>query len=422
MMNIISTVGTSLITNSSVDCEVLADQVFSHEYFDENSNFYKSHISSREAALLQYLKNGNTCAELAAVKKISKDEPALVQLLCTETTLSYMCGRVLKKFIGENTTIEVVEGLQVKDAKEFQSKGFLNLIEKVKELNSSNAKTVLNISGGYKALIPPLTLLAQLERIPLYYIFEDSDELIETGTLPISFDWEVIESYSVYLNEKGKRENAPDDIKDELRKLKILQEESNDLTILGKLVAAYSYRSSPFTATIFGYLIEHKFFEAYNASNQYHKVHLSVNVKGSEDIDLLIQPDENNTFIGVEIKPFAYLADQDKVFKIIQAFKKRLDHETIKTKFGRPSEIWLLMYSYVETEPSQVILDGTSLEMSKKIDEEMKATFQDCVFKVKHYFIKRNKLGGGERHIYQSFMKKSIKMAEIIDIYPTKNS
>lgn len=74
-----------------------------------------------------------------------------------------------------------IEGLQVKDAETFRDAGFINLIDKVVAIKGEDTSTILNISGGYKALIPPLTLLAQLEQIPLYYIYEDSGELIETG-------------------------------------------------------------------------------------------------------------------------------------------------------------------------------------------------------------------------------------------------
>ena len=102
------------------------------------------------------------------------------------------------KIKNENITLQRVEGLNIYDSAKFNDTGFHNLVEITsKEIRSAKAakeKVILNISGGYKAILPVMTLVAQLEEVPLNYVYEDSNEIIEIGNLPISFDWAAIEA------------------------------------------------------------------------------------------------------------------------------------------------------------------------------------------------------------------------------------
>jgi hypothetical protein len=93
----------------------------------------------------------------------------------------------------------VVKGLQIKNATQFETEGFNNLLTIIQKYKTKN-NTILNISGGYKAVIPYLTLFAQLEEIPLKYMYEDSGELITVGNLPFSLDWAVVEALKPFLN------------------------------------------------------------------------------------------------------------------------------------------------------------------------------------------------------------------------------
>mgnify|MGYP001290205036 CR=1 FL=1 len=424
-MKIITTVGTSLISNSNVNCDDLEHIKFSEELFDgKNDSSTKKVIANKEEKLLQFLNGGNTCAELATLKKIDPEAKSDIYLLCTETVTGYMCGRVLQRHLGEKAKIQIIPGLQVKDAKKFEQEGFFNLVEAVKAIKNDEAEVLLNISGGYKALIPPLTLLAQLERIPLYYMYEDSEEVIETGSLPISFDWEVIEQYHVFLHNANKRNNdASDEAIEEMRSLKLIKPDSRDLTIVGILLSQYSNRASPFTERIFGYFIEHKVNECYANDPKYgrEKVEHSVKLEGmgTEDIDVLITP-EAGKFISVEIKPSNVLGDAGKMQSIQEAFITRVN--IAKTERGKPVEIWLLVYSYTDkkndtrsmTDNEKAIAENLAKEIRKGIDD-------DLTFKVLHFFIERNKLSG-ESHIYQTFMKKPLKSDKIKEIFNSSNS
>ncbi|MDY6991414.1 MAG: hypothetical protein SVR94_02245, partial [Pseudomonadota bacterium] len=54
---------------------------------------------------------------------------------------------------------------------------------------------VINITGGYKAMIPYLTILGQVNKVPVRYIFEDTDTLIEIPLLPLTIDNSLFEKY-----------------------------------------------------------------------------------------------------------------------------------------------------------------------------------------------------------------------------------
>lgn len=418
-MKIITTVGTSLLTNEPKLKDYGFDKSdYTAQLFDGKEDSSSKKNIQRLIADLHTKAMGNrikSCAEIASIEKLDPSGQAEIYLLCTETVLSRACGEALKNYFGDRVKeVKVIEGLQVKNAKIFEDSGFLKLIEKVKEIKNNEQDVYLNISGGYKALIPPLTLFAQLEKTPLFYLFEESEELIETGNLPISFDWEAIEEFSMYLHNKNKRDKASDEIIDKMRKLKLVKSDSHELTIVGSLISKYSDQASPFTETIFGYFVEHKVFECY--ANEYgkDKVEHSVKVgKGSEDIDLLITCKEDE-FIPIEIKPAYVLKDEDRLCKIKEAFIDRVN--AIKTERGKPCEIWLLTYSYSDGKNDTYNLGEDECEILKKVNEDLKREIhQDLQFRVKHFFIKRNKLGS-ERHVYQTFMKTTLKVEAIEDL------
>lgn len=96
-----------------------------------------------------------------------------------------------------------VAGLQVKNLKEFQEKGLYNLLEVIgilsEQASSKKDQLVLNISGGYKAMIPVMTVFAQILSVPIKYIYEESDELFTLEQFPIDYDWDLIMHEAPFL-------------------------------------------------------------------------------------------------------------------------------------------------------------------------------------------------------------------------------
>jgi guanosine-3',5'-bis(diphosphate) 3'-pyrophosphohydrolase len=57
---------------------------------------------------------------------------------------------------------------------------------------SAGKSVVFNVTGGFKAVVPYLTLLGMFENVGIVYVYEESDELIRLPALPVRFDQERI--------------------------------------------------------------------------------------------------------------------------------------------------------------------------------------------------------------------------------------
>lgn len=156
----------------------------------------------------------NISAEIKSLAKLQEElkEDFDIYLLCSDTILSRLAGEIIKDVLLQlinNRRIEtkVIGGLQIWDRKEFNA-GMSNLISEIYSIAGGYwDNVIINITGGYKATIPYLTILAQINRCPIYYIFEETDALIKIPTIPFStewFDWGTLEKYEKYLTKLDK--------------------------------------------------------------------------------------------------------------------------------------------------------------------------------------------------------------------------
>ena len=124
-------------------------------------------------------------------------------LLATDNAASKACANVLKKFITQhfdldeqNIEIKRIEGLQVHDVKALKEQGFRELVKTVLNyLTDDNLSyqydVILNPTGGYKGVMPFLTVLGMLYGKPSVYIFEHAEQLIYLPPLPFTFDIDI---------------------------------------------------------------------------------------------------------------------------------------------------------------------------------------------------------------------------------------
>lgn len=65
------------------------------------------------------------------------------------------------------------------DIDQFLNVGVTNLIETVGDLTQGyhTQEVVINITGGYKAIIPYITLIAQMKGFELFYLYEKTKRL-----------------------------------------------------------------------------------------------------------------------------------------------------------------------------------------------------------------------------------------------------
>lgn len=227
MITLVTPVGASLFTNYLDNNP--NDASFKNDYETikkclaaEWSNYDLETKGLRASGLGFITTSGiKASAELQSIANIQgKLEDCMeVRLLASDTIGSRLAAEILKeksKIFGGNITVEfddgkdVIKGLQVEDPKAFSQEGMINLIQRI---NSISGGTVgwqtlaitkgfaINITGGYKATLPYLTILAQLEHIPLFYNFEDTDALIKIPQAPLVIDWASIDRHSDVLRQ-----------------------------------------------------------------------------------------------------------------------------------------------------------------------------------------------------------------------------
>lgn len=208
---VITTVGTSLFTNKTdYKREIWEDLKAISEKPAEEWDDYQRYINGIKENIQRYM-NQLSSAEITSLnlikEKLEKKQENVemdVYLICTDTVVSRLAAEILEDYYKDNNDgikicfdpeKDVISDLQVKDARAFKQ-GIVNLIERFEKIREQNYENmVLNITGGFKALIPFMTILGQIHGIPTYYVFEDSETLIEIPAAPISFNKEIFNKY-----------------------------------------------------------------------------------------------------------------------------------------------------------------------------------------------------------------------------------
>ena len=220
MKTIITTVGTSIFTNYLKKKKDINDKI--EDLKLQPSPNWKDNIhdiNSIRKSVIEWAKdNENASAEIKSLLKLKEiiDENIEVQLLATDTILSVLSAEILSNLeILNNITInfnrnqDTIKGLQVRNSKQFRNEGLCNLVNRIHNIANGNYKNIIfNITGGYKAVIPYLTIMAQVNNCLITYIFEDTKELITIPETPIKIDYDIFEEN---YNEIKKLEDGIED-------------------------------------------------------------------------------------------------------------------------------------------------------------------------------------------------------------------
>lgn len=216
MKKIITMVGTSIFENYLEDEKNDSEfKNYMKDLKDKKLSEWKSEedmVSQLKVKLNNWIKNSpekeliNACAEIKSITKIYEEvrDEIGVYFLTSDTILSNLALEVItenwEKFkdiskfknYPESSEKAVVGGLQVKDRNKFIQEGMVNLIKRIYDIVEDYwDNVIINITAGYKSTLPFLTILAQINRCPLYYIFEDTDALIKIPYVPLSINWKV---------------------------------------------------------------------------------------------------------------------------------------------------------------------------------------------------------------------------------------
>ncbi len=161
-------------------------------------------------------------AELASLRRLGVDkqaagpeaEPAVmrpwerllaaddaVTLLVSDTAPGIFCAGVIQEVLREGRAgfpkvakvdIAIATGLRPESRELFLASGLPSAAEILFEARRKHGEALLVGSGGYKGLLPYLLPVAMHLRVPVLYLYEDSQELLEIQPLPLTLDLDVI--------------------------------------------------------------------------------------------------------------------------------------------------------------------------------------------------------------------------------------
>lgn len=156
--------------------------------------------------------NTHCCAEVQSLIKIQQEQNAQIDsyLLATDTQLSKLACQIIKHLFDSNESynvkihyneeVDTLKGLKVNNSTSFKE-GLNSLLTRFYKICEGYFENViLNVTGGYKGIIPFLTILGQANKIPIKYIYEDTAVLHTIPALPITINEQLFEKhYSTFL-------------------------------------------------------------------------------------------------------------------------------------------------------------------------------------------------------------------------------
>jgi putative CRISPR-associated protein (TIGR02619 family) len=140
------------------------------------------------------------CAEMNVLSRLDVQSEDRVVLLPSDNVQGRICAEMLKQAIidafgvpAAAVELRRIVGLQVMNAKKLREEGLKNLVKILLDYLDNDEyrysyDIVLNPTGGFKGVVPFVTILGMLYGKRSVYLFEFAEELITLPPLPFSFD------------------------------------------------------------------------------------------------------------------------------------------------------------------------------------------------------------------------------------------
>ncbi len=388
--------------------------------------------------------NTGASAEISSILKIAEreEEPCEVYLIATDTLQSVLAAELIaewfekfpqpkvskvlfrrppEKFDTQDDSDHVVKSLRVRSAEEYE-KGFLHLFELLNRVTEKDGSEniIFNITGGYKALVPVLTLYAQVRKIPLCYLFEEREEqdahLIPLDPLPLYYDWGALELLEDYIKTIKKLAEEPNNKAiDLLRQYRIIEKDSHRLTIIGNLAKEALVKKEGEEKTHLGYMAEYKVYEAliedfdeipkHSVTYWWDKSNPSVysdkplygrDKEKEEPIEFDLISEKDGKQIWYEVKAFS----DSGIDKAAEQIRKRLDFQNQALK--APLDRFRIVFYKLDFETIEA--KKRELEKIKKIFDGTGIAFEIYYFDIPVKGLKRN---------ITEFLKQKIKLEKV---------
>lgn len=180
MAKIITTTGTSLLTNVAKSRQKPASEVSDRELKEHIRTF--SHTESS--------------AETNSLFKIASPRDEIV-FLYTSTKDGQRCATIIQDYLlSHNWSVSLREVPIDYNESRFERYGLRQLVNiLVQEIVNSQRQqqeVVINATGGFKAEIAYTTIVGTIFQVPVKYIYQDFQEAITLPVLPITWDTEIM--------------------------------------------------------------------------------------------------------------------------------------------------------------------------------------------------------------------------------------
>jgi putative CRISPR-associated protein (TIGR02619 family) len=223
MRTILATVGTSLLGNARHDLQV--EQPHAQQ-------------------LANYLRHTDVIRASAETNSLSRllQERDQVTFLCSQTADGKQCAEALAQYYknaGYETNVVEVPDLTYSESR-FKMRGLQSLvatlIEQLRREKTQARRVLINATGGFKAEIAYATLVGLLFDVPVYYIHEAFQDIIEMPPTPISWDYALLADYEEFFEWLSADLRPTPDVDQRLRGLpadvRLLLAEEDGFTLL----------------------------------------------------------------------------------------------------------------------------------------------------------------------------------------------
>lgn len=445
MRTIYTTVGTSLLVN--LDLMSRANSLEDLRWNSPREGIMSTRFENLKNELLgeiqSHVNDATICAEVQSTLKAKEKYGDIeVYLICTDSVLSPLCAMGIMVLLDHHkipvrfkTNNEfIIEGLTVVGedaAKDFEEKGvlkFFKLVRRLEALKSEKlrndldneldkidihkltkeelrasrinltdkyakieqqSRSVFNISGGYKGVIPILTIVAQLYACDTIYNFENGERLITVGEMPINFDWTLANLYGKFILEKehiiSSLSSNEKEIVEELARLGMykLNKEFTiyKQTIIGEIYSEFISSEHPVAENVMGLFMEllvYKYYQRFKndgVKTIEHSVKLthllpSDKLNYAREIDIY-EEKEDQKFSIIEVKSYLQIflmKNEKNANKFLNQVSSQLFQFTISGQF--PEEYRLVIYkaqnvSYKTLKNSIMLIENKVNEVSK---------------------------------------------------------
>jgi|GEM_PF-1986335 len=192
------TCGTSIATKQNINLERFLDKPLSE--WSERKEEIEA-VQSQIDEGLQYINLprdlNNTSAEIKSLIKMDLDRDDQIILVSSDTIDGRLCAECVRDFLIENDLcckdliqIKEINGLQATDGARFQREGLKNLFDYL--LTLEHQDIIFNPTGGYKSIVPYVTLMGMLFNKPVKYIHENSEDVLTLTGIPLIFNEDLI--------------------------------------------------------------------------------------------------------------------------------------------------------------------------------------------------------------------------------------